>query len=72
MIIDSSPSGTPEKKKKLVGYKIDSDQLKLIKEDEDNKILWNEAKEFTKEGAQVKLNVRDNLVYWYIGSQMLI
>ena len=59
MITDSSPSGTPEKKKKFVGYKIDPDQLKVIKE-------------FTKEGAQVKLNVRDNLVYWYIGSQMLI
>ena len=71
MITDSSPSGTPEKKK-LVGYKIDPDQLKLIKEDEGNTILWNEAKVFTKEGAQVKLNVRDNLVYWYIGSQMLI
>ena len=67
MITDSSPSGTPEKKKL-----VDPDQLKLIKEDEGNKILWNEAKEFTKEGAQVKLNVRDNLVYWYIGSQMLI
>ncbi|XP_063399253.1 E3 ubiquitin-protein ligase UHRF1-like [Mytilus trossulus] len=49
---DSSPSVSPEKKKKIVGYKIDSEQLQLIKEDVDNKNVWEEAQKFTKEGGQ--------------------
>ena len=57
LFLDSSPSVSPEKKKKIVGYKIDSEQLQLIKEDVDNKNVWEEAQKFTKEGGQVNISL---------------
>lgn len=48
--VEKSPS---KKVKKVAAYKIDSAQSKLIGQDKENKKLWDEALEFTKEGGQV-------------------
>ncbi|XP_021356809.1 E3 ubiquitin-protein ligase UHRF1-like [Mizuhopecten yessoensis] len=49
---DSSSGGTPEKKQKVAKYTINPAQKKLIKQDEINKKLWEDAMLLTKEGGQ--------------------
>ncbi len=53
MIILEEEVKSPAPKKKAVEYKVPAEVLKMIKEDEVNKKLWDEALESTKEGPQV-------------------
>ena len=42
-------------KKKVAAYKLSKEASSLIKEDEANKKLWEEAVQHTKEGGQVRV-----------------
>jgi hypothetical protein len=54
---DEEPITKKCKKSKVAAYKVDPDVSKLIKEDEENKKLWDDALGHVKEGAQVSCDV---------------